>query len=79
MKPVPLSVGENRNFGTMVMLHDVSYLRDKERARTNLIAALSNELKTPLTSLSLGIELLNRETQSIFPTPGEVDGEAARC
>ena len=62
LKPVLLSVGENRNFGTMVTLHDVSYLRDKERARTNLIAALSNELKTPLTSLSLGIELLQRET-----------------
>jgi signal transduction histidine kinase len=46
----------------MITLHDMTYLRDKERARTNLIATLSNELRTPLTSLSLAVELLQRKT-----------------
>ncbi|HUA33848.1 MAG TPA: ATP-binding protein [Candidatus Binataceae bacterium] len=62
LKPAPLCIDDVGAFGTIVTLHDVTYLRDKERAKTNLIAALSNELKTPLTSLSLGIELLQRET-----------------
>jgi two-component system, NtrC family, sensor histidine kinase KinB len=62
LKPAPLRLDDGTPFGTMVTLHDLTYLRDKERARTNLIATLSNELKTPLTSLSLAIELLQRET-----------------
>ena len=62
LKPAPLRLEDNSYFGTLVTLHDVSYLRDKERARSNLIATLSDELKTPLTSLSLGIELLQRKT-----------------
>jgi PAS domain S-box-containing protein len=63
LKAAPLHLDDDGSpFGTMITLHDVTYLRDKERARTNLIATLSNELKTPLTSLSLAIELLQRNT-----------------
>ena len=62
LKPAPLRLDDGTPFGTMITLHDMTYLRDKERARTNLIATLSNELKTPLTSLSLAIELLQRKT-----------------
>src|ERR1019366_3463020 len=62
LKAAPLDLDGGAEFGTMITLHDVTYLRDKERARTNLIATLSNELKTPLTSLSLAIELLQRKT-----------------
>jgi NtrC-family two-component system sensor histidine kinase KinB len=50
--------------GTIVLLQDVTYVRDQERSRTNLIATLSHELKTPLTSLTIGAELL---TESIPP------------
>jgi NtrC-family two-component system sensor histidine kinase KinB len=62
LKAAPLHHDDGTQFGTMITLHDVTYLRDKDRARTNLIATLSNELKTPLTSLSLAIELLQRKT-----------------
>jgi len=62
LKPAPLRLEDGTSFGTMITLHDMTYLRDKERARTNLIATLSNELRTPLTSLSLAIELLQRKT-----------------
>lgn len=44
--------------GTIVLLQDVTFVRDLERSRTNLIATLSHELKTPLTSLAIGAELL---------------------
>jgi NtrC-family two-component system sensor histidine kinase KinB len=44
--------------GTILLLQDVTFIRDQERQRTNLIATLSHELKTPLTSLALGAELM---------------------
>ena len=62
LKPAPLRLDDDTPFGTMITLHDLTYLRDKDSARANLIATLSNELKTPLTSLSLAIELLQRRT-----------------
>ena len=62
LKPSPLRLDDGTPFGTMITLHDMTHLRDKERARTNLIATLSNELRTPLTSLSLAVELLQRKT-----------------
>ncbi len=60
LKPVPLRQGEGTSFGTLLILQDVTYLRDQDRARTNLVATLSHELKTPLTSLGLSIELMLR-------------------
>src|SRR5215471_17929660 len=44
--------------GMIVLLQDVTFIRDQERQRTNLIATLSHELKTPLTSLAMGAELM---------------------
>lgn len=44
--------------GEIILLQDVTFIRDQERARTNLVATLSHELKTPLTSLTIASELL---------------------
>jgi two-component system, NtrC family, sensor histidine kinase KinB len=60
LKSVPLRQGEGQSFGTILILQDITYLRDKDRARTNLVATLSHELNTPLTSLALAIDLLER-------------------
>ncbi|MGH7247988.1 MAG: histidine kinase dimerization/phospho-acceptor domain-containing protein, partial [Pseudomonadota bacterium] len=54
--------------GTILLLQDVTFIRDQERQRTNLIATLSHELKTPLTSLALGAELMAEAAR------GEVSG-----
>jgi NtrC-family two-component system sensor histidine kinase KinB len=62
LKPVPLKQESGRSFGTILILQDITYLRDKDRARTNLVATLSHELKTPLTSLVLSAELLERSS-----------------
>src|SRR5579875_4034152 len=59
LKPVPLRQAGQR-FGTILTLQDITYLRDLDRARTNLVATLSHELKTPLTSISLSAGLLER-------------------
>ena len=62
LKPVPLKQESGRSFGTILILQDITYLRDKDRARSNLVATLSHELKTPLTSLVLSAELLERSS-----------------
>jgi NtrC-family two-component system sensor histidine kinase KinB len=61
LKPVPLKHTDGGSFGTILILQDITYLRDKDRARTNLVATLSHELNTPLTSLGFCIELLLRK------------------
>ena len=61
LKPVPLHHTENISLGTLLILQDVTYIRDQDRARTNLVATLSHELRTPLTSLALSAELMNRD------------------
>jgi len=71
LKPVPLRQ-EGRALGTLLILQDVTYLRDQDRARTNLVATLSHELRTPLTSLALLAELLRREEESLTPKQREI-------
>jgi NtrC-family two-component system sensor histidine kinase KinB len=71
LKPVPLRQ-EGRALGTLLILQDVTYLRDQDRARTNLVATLSHELRTPLTSLALLADLLRREKDSLTPKQREV-------
>jgi len=44
--------------GTVILLQDVTLLRDREKAHSHLIATLSHELKTPLTSLRIAADLL---------------------
>jgi NtrC-family two-component system sensor histidine kinase KinB len=62
LKPVPLHHTIGKSLGTLLILQDVTYIRDQDRARTNLVATLSHELRTPLTSLALSAELLSRES-----------------
>ncbi len=46
--------------GLILVLQDVTYLRDQEARREQLMATLSHELRTPLTSLRMAVELLRR-------------------
>jgi len=60
LKLVRLRQGQSQSFGTILTLQDITYLRDQDRARANLVATLSHELKTPLTSIALSTGLLER-------------------
>jgi two-component system, NtrC family, sensor histidine kinase KinB len=72
LKPMPLHEPEGRTFGTLLILQDVTYIRDQDRARTNLVATLSHELRTPLTSLALSAELMRREQENFTPKQREL-------
>jgi two-component system, NtrC family, sensor histidine kinase KinB len=61
LKPIALRSGQGSSFGTLLILQDVTYVRDQDRARTNLVATLSHELRTPLTSIGVSADLLSRD------------------
>ncbi len=72
LKPVPLHHTVGKSLGTLLFLQDVTYIRDQDRARTNLVATLSHELRTPLTSLALSAELLSRDMPESNPKNREL-------
>jgi two-component system sensor histidine kinase KdpD len=53
--------------GLIVTLQDVTYFRDQEKRRENLVATLSHELGTPITSLRMAVDLLQRSAEQIPP------------
>ncbi|MGO9452165.1 MAG: ATP-binding protein [Candidatus Binataceae bacterium] len=72
LKPIPLRRGEGTALGTILILQDVTYLRDQDLSRANLVATLSHELRTPLTSMALSAELLRRDEASFNPRQQEL-------
>lgn len=72
LKSVPLTRSDTVSLGTILILQDITYLRDKDRARTNLVATLSYELKTPLTALALSAELLERGSENLKTSQREL-------
>jgi two-component system, NtrC family, sensor histidine kinase KinB len=71
LKPIALHRTEGAALGTLLILQDVTYLRDQDRARSNLVETLSHELRTPLTSLALSAQLLQREEAALEPRQRE--------
>ena len=49
-------------FGVVVLLQDVTAFRLLDHVKTNLIATVSHELKTPMTSLRMALLLMIEET-----------------
>jgi len=47
----PINGPNGQNFGLVAVLHDISELRRLERIRTDFVANVSHELKTPVTSV----------------------------
>ena len=48
-------------FGAAVILQDVTRFRLLDEVKTNLVSTVSHELKTPLTSVRMGLHLLLEE------------------
>lgn len=44
--------------GTLILLKDVTTFQQRDKAKTNLLATVSHELKTPLASINLSLKLL---------------------
>src|SRR6266852_2394261 len=60
LRPTPFRALDGSPAGLILALQDVTYIRDQDARREHLVATLSHELGTPLTSLSMALELLGR-------------------
>jgi len=50
--------------GIVLLLRDVTYLKEVERTKSEFVMAASHELRTPLTSLGMSMDLLKRRIGS---------------
>ena len=65
LRPTPFHTHDGAPAGLILTLQDVTYLRDQDARRENLVAVLSHELRTPLTSLRMALELLRKRTDGL--------------
>ena len=60
LRPTAFRTRDGAPAGLILALQDVTYIRDQEARREHLVATLSHELGTPLTSLRMALELLEK-------------------
>ncbi|MFO7829809.1 MAG: ATP-binding protein [Bacteroidales bacterium] len=55
------NTGETKtvNVGKVIVLKNITWFLEQDEAKTNFIATISHELKTPISSLRLNLKLLN--------------------
>ena len=56
----PIEVEDGRLQGYVGVLSDISKLKEVDRLKTNIIANVSHELKTPLANITLYLQLMER-------------------
>ncbi len=59
---IPLNNTANHRIGTLVVLHDVTRIRQLENMRRDFVANVSHEIKTPLTAIKGFVETLQNGT-----------------
>ena len=60
---------EQKNAGLIVALHDVTEFKELEKVKTDFVATISHEFKTPLTSIMMAASMLLENGM------GELNGE----
>jgi PAS domain S-box-containing protein len=58
----PMNYSATGHSAMIVIFHDISELKMLERMRSDFIATISHEFKTPLTSVLMGIDLMGNQS-----------------
>jgi two-component system sensor histidine kinase KdpD len=78
LRPTPFHDRSGAHAGHILVLQDVTHLRDQEARREQLMATLSHELRTPLQSMRMGVELLEHALAPLDGRRGELVGAVQR-
>lgn len=57
----PTGEHEKKLIGHVIILRNITKLKELDFAKTNFIATISHELKTPISSIKMGLQLLENE------------------
>ena len=68
-RQIDLKDGSGQFTGKVTLLQDVTSFKNLDRLKSEFIATISHELKTPLTSMNMAIDILTREV------PGKLNTE----
>ena len=52
--------------GNVIILRNVTFFKELDFAKTNFIATVSHELKTPISSIKFSLQLLEKETTGVI-------------
>ena len=58
---IPTGETEKKEAGKVILLRNITPFKELDFAKTNFIATISHELKTPISSMKMGLQLLNNE------------------
>jgi NtrC-family two-component system sensor histidine kinase KinB len=58
LRTTPMRDNESHLLGAVMLLEDITHLREIDRLKSEFIATASHELRTPLTSVQMGVHLL---------------------
>ena len=62
IKIVPTGENEEKLIGNVIMLQNITPYKELDFAKTNFIATVSHELKTPISSIKMGLQLLENSS-----------------
>ncbi|GAA4307193.1 ATP-binding protein [Compostibacter hankyongensis] len=65
---IPTGETEKKEIGHVIILKNVTPFKELEFAKTNFIATVSHELKTPISSIQMGLELLRHNQTGALNT-----------
>lgn len=52
---------EKKYIGKVILLRNITLFKELDFAKTNFIATISHELKTPISAIKMGVQLLNNQ------------------
>lgn len=61
IKIIPTGEKEEKQIGTVILLQNITPYKELDFAKTNFIATVSHELKTPISSIKMSLQLLENE------------------
>lgn len=61
----PTGESEKRTIGEFIILRNITSFKELEFAKTNFMATISHELKTPISSIKMSLQLLEKESGGI--------------